>query len=150
MSTEQFNELHTRLVISGDPDKTATAIMVALKLNVTQRAGLGWVILRECEHRDRNESASVERSAFHGGTPADPSALKARLMLASFALGDGRRVLWGEATPEEHDQRIAMLTKIRDGIDATILRHMDAAAKVRAAGVSCLNDIDDLDMGVAA
>lgn len=65
----------------------------------------------------------------------------AEMLRTRIALGDGVEVEWGRATVEQHEQRVAMLQKIRDGISNTIERHMTAIRLIRQAGVSCLAEI---------
>src|SRR5690606_36081744 len=49
--------------------------------------------------------------------------LTQELLGSEFALGDGRTVTWGEATAEDHQQRIEMLTKSAGGTLQTAARH---------------------------
>jgi hypothetical protein len=67
--------------------------------------------------------------------------LTAELLGASFALGDGRTVTWGEATLDDHEQRIELLFGNVSGNLATIAVHERAAELLRSAGASCLNDM---------
>lgn len=63
------------------------------------------------------------------------------LLRKQFALGDGERVEWGRATVQQHEARIAYLTKMRDGIGATITEHRNAIALIQESGVECLDDV---------
>lgn len=63
------------------------------------------------------------------------------LLVQRFALGDGTSVEWGAATVDQHETRIAMLRRMRDGIDLTIDRHRSAIEAINEAGVSCLADL---------
>lgn len=58
-----------------------------------------------------------------------------------FALGDGRRVTWGEATKEEHLQRVAILERMRAGIEDTIERHKEAVRLLERTGARNLNEL---------
>jgi hypothetical protein len=70
--------------------------------------------------------------------PAPALDVFADLMSQPFRLGNGTSVLWGEATLEQHEQRIAMLTKTRDGLNRTIERHAEAVQLLRTSGAPCL------------
>ena len=147
-----FTELLERVGTVGEPETTAAAIVADLKLNARQREVLWPIVLEACELVDRNRVRRVEQSV-RLGVRSDPGGERAALMLESFALGDGRRVLWGAATIADHEERIAWLVKLADGIEATIDRHRETVATLRSAGVSCLNDLpsDEGDgAGVAA
>jgi hypothetical protein len=50
-------------------------------------------------------------------------------------------VRWGEATIADHRARVDYLTRKRDGIDATIRRHLDTIDTLTAAGVSSLEEL---------
>jgi hypothetical protein len=63
----------------------------------------------------------------------------AELLTVAFSLGDGRRVSWGEATLEDHRQRIEMLGKGIEGNVQTIRLHEYAATILRETGAACLN-----------
>jgi hypothetical protein len=67
--------------------------------------------------------------------------LTEELLGSIFALGDGRRVTWGEATRAEHEQRIDMLAKNANANAAAAARHMAAVSMIEEAGVERLADI---------
>lgn len=75
-------------------------------------------------------------------SPVDPLAPFRKLFGASFRLGDGNEVAWETATRQDHETRIAMLTKLRDGLDRTIERHWEAIRCIDGAGVTCLAEIE--------
>jgi len=62
------------------------------------------------------------------------------LLESRFALGDGRRPTWGEATAEEHNSRIQLLLRNTYGNLMTIARHTNALAAISAASTQCLNE----------
>lgn len=63
------------------------------------------------------------------------------LLLTTFALGDGRRVTWGDATIEQHEQRVAVLLRGAQGTIETAGRHTEAIRMIRDGGVTCLRDL---------
>jgi hypothetical protein len=67
--------------------------------------------------------------------------LTEELLGSIFALGDGRRVTWGEATRAEHEQRIDMLAKNANANAAAAARHVAAVSMIEEAGVERLADI---------
>lgn len=93
--------------------------------------------------------------AFHtacgrdsGSSPASALAcmtgdVRRGLAPSQFALGDGRRVTWGEATVSEHETRAEMLTGQAAGVAETAARHVAAVKMIREGGVSCLADLGD-------
>lgn len=62
----------------------------------------------------------------------------AELLGAEFALGDGRTVTWGKATPEQHVARIHLLAQNVRGNLVAIRRHEAALAAIAARGATCL------------
>ena len=47
------------------------------------------------------------------------------------------------ASVEEHDERTVYLGRKRDGIDATIAKHLEAIDLIEATpGATCLNDLE--------
>lgn len=91
---------------------------------------------------------SIVRRSRRNGRPAVDR--KALFLRASIALGDGTRITWGEATAEQHLQRIAMLEGQMAGVAVTAERHRIAVAAITEAGVSCLNDLPDVPAGLVA
>lgn len=111
------------------------------------------LIAREVEWTQRGIARLVEQqgmAAFRSrfaSTPLPPlpgvdDGLRA-LFRSTFHLGDGTSVTWGDATIEQHEQRIAFLSIQRDGITRTIDQHREAIRAIQAAGTSCLNDLQD-------
>lgn len=71
--------------------------------------------------------------------------LTAELLASSFALGDGRTVLWGQATIADHRQRVGMLVDQAAGTLHTAALHEEAIAVIKAHGATCLSDIREGD-----
>lgn len=67
----------------------------------------------------------------------------AELLSTGFALPDGRMVLWGEATVQDHEQRAAMLTRNVVANAEAAARHRRAVAELKAAGASTLRALTD-------
>ena len=65
----------------------------------------------------------------------------AALLTSTVAMPDGTRVPWGEATIAQHEARIDMLAKHAASELETATRHKAAVEAIRAAGVSCLNEL---------
>jgi hypothetical protein len=64
------------------------------------------------------------------------------LLGTKFALGDGTKVTWGEATVEQHRQYVVMLSGQVAGTVETAARHEAAIRLCEEAGVSCLGELD--------
>ena len=86
--------------------------------------------------------ASINRSI-------DPVVF-AGLLQSHFRLGDqaGTIVTWGMATVPQHEQRIARLQVHVRGIEETIDRHMVAIQLIEAEGVTCLNEVKAVSLGI--
>lgn len=107
------------------------------------------VILQEVRHVRRAETRRREAAAFrrvvsgsNGSTGTGPDD-RAALLEEKFALGDGRWVTWGEATVADHAERIAYLTKLRDGVQETIDRHQSVIDVLRTEGATRLSELTD-------
>jgi hypothetical protein len=137
----KFSDLHQDMYVEDDPAQTAERIVNALRLSSLQADILGTLIGDYCQQYERGRVRNVEAQATRSGKRVDPTGERRQLLDESFAVGDGRRVKWGEATVADHRARIEMLTKLRDGIDATLVRHMDAISQLEQAHARCLNDI---------
>lgn len=100
----------------------------------------------------RSDVRRVEQEAFaelfqkariKAATP-DPEFENYKVLFREkFALGDNTETLWATATIQQHVQRIEMLKKMRNGLDATIARHQTAIALIEKHGVTCLAEIDE-------
>lgn len=101
------------------------------------------VISREIVRLWRMDNHRVEQEWF---TPlkakmGKPASMSSELSSSPFAPGDGSRVTWGEATIDDHRQRVAMLKGQRSGLDRTIKRHEEAIVALEKSGARCLNDL---------
>jgi hypothetical protein len=65
----------------------------------------------------------------------------AELLETVFALGDGQRVTWGDATVDQHQQRIGMLMQNMYANAETAARHQAAVGMIEAAGVATLREV---------
>jgi hypothetical protein len=63
------------------------------------------------------------------------------LLGSEFALGDGRKVTWREATVEDHEQRVAMLQKNVVANAEAAARHLKAVEMIRENNVRCLGQL---------
>jgi hypothetical protein len=70
----------------------------------------------------------------------------AELLGSDFALADGTRVTWGEATVEQHEERAAMFQRNAVANAEGAARHLHALEALKFAGRETLNDL----VGVAA
>lgn len=63
------------------------------------------------------------------------------LLESRFALGDGTDTTWGEATVQQHEMRVEMLTRNAAGIADTAARHLAAIEMIKESDASCLADL---------
>lgn len=138
----------------GDPRDLAATLLSRLK-----RADLIGLLAEEIAHAQRSLVRSVERDTFRQAFTATTRAQKQSpattdeafraLFDCTFKIGDGSQATWAEATEEQHLARIAMLEKLRAGLDATIDRHREAVRLIRSHGVACLAQIPAEDKAAA-
>jgi hypothetical protein len=136
----------------GDPEVLARSL-----LKKYPGASLVSLIVREISLVQRSMVRDTEKSAFsslfNGGGGADvpdvDMSIFKRLFEKCFSLGDGTVVSWGDATLAQHQMRITMLVKQRQGLDDTIERHRRAVEIIVAAGVSRLNEVSDVAKAAA-
>lgn len=129
---------------SGDPYFLAGQV-----LSKVTKADLLDLVAEEVKHAQRSAARRAERQAFRSmvdrkprPVPAMPEDSPLRALFATgVSMGDGSRVEWGTMTVEQHEARIAMLAKMRGGIDSTIAQHTEAIRLITEAGVSCLAEL---------
>jgi len=138
--------------LEGTPDGDPHVIARSIRRRVPTEDILN-LIAREVEWTQRGLARLVEqegmasfRSRFSGQPlppmPGVDPSLRA-LFRSSFHLGDGSSVSWGDATVEQHEQRIAFLEKQLDGISRTVTKHREAIKVINEAGAMCLNDLGE-------
>jgi len=149
--------LRDKIVKALDPDPDVDAGLVAENLlGQVTKAELLPLLVDEVERVQRTRVRLVERRAFGqsvGGSAAVVSQ-RARPRLTEvygevFALYDGRRVSWGEATVEQHRERVERLRIQRQGLTRTIERHEEAIRTCEEHGVDRLLDVPGLAESVA-
>ena len=64
-----------------------------------------------------------------------------KLLSQPIRMPDGTRTTWGEATVEQHRQRLEMFEKNAIANTEGAVRHALALEKLHVAGVTCLNEI---------
>lgn len=139
----------------GTDEEAALELLRQVGVKATAADFLCPLVADRIAHRRRDVVRGAEYRAFGGSTRRelaeviDSRSDRKRLLDASFALGDGRFVRWGEATVADHAARIDLLAAQRAGLDATIQRHREAIAAIQNAGVSCLDDIEAHEMADA-
>lgn len=135
--------------LDENPDAESLELARAI-LDDNDRDVLITALVEEIEKVRRNRVRGVERTAFaqffKSAQPIDnpPEVLTElrRVFSERFSLGGGIDVLWGKATIEQHRLRIAMLTRLRSGIDQTIERHVEAIRLIEAHNATCLDEIE--------
>jgi hypothetical protein len=140
-------ELLSSYVAAFDDDGEAVAAMLRdLKCNQRAIVALSPILTQCAQHARRIGTQRIEgraRRAFRRGLGVTHDVIAARKSLLDefFALGDGRTVRWGEASVDDHRERIAMLRRNVSGIEATIELHEDAIAQIEAHGAACLDEV---------
>ena len=127
--------------VTGDADLDAKTIIDLLEVPAKWAEVFFPLLKIECRRRYRALVSAAEHSNEKAKHPT-PGDDRSAYLNKRFAVGDGRYVLWGEATIEDHRSRIAMLTSLRNGIDDTIDRHNQAVKILITAKATCLNDIE--------
>jgi hypothetical protein len=130
----------------GDPMELA-----GMFYETAEKTTLIQLLAGEIQNIQREMVKELERAAFSeelfrrfpegvAFKMPEPSERFAKLMENKFAMGDGRVVAWGKATIKEHQMRIEMLKKQRDGIDETIRFHEKAIEIIESANATCLDE----------
>ena len=135
-------------------DNDESSFVVAKNLiKACTKAELIPVLVNEIDRQRRMKCLNIERSYFVTlseacklGVPGTIESIRLKsagelreLLESRFALGNGERVTWGEATIPQHLMRISMLEKKVAGINQTIGHHQEAIEMIKAAGSDCLN-----------
>lgn len=72
----------------------------------------------------------------------DPISVRRKLSAETFALPNGTRVAWLDATAADHRARARWQMKLAGACSADADRHLAAALAIEAAGASCLREIE--------
>lgn len=110
------------------------------------------LVAEEIDHIRRMKARVAEAEAFRSFRPSiKPGRVERKQHInagafravigSTFKVGNGVEVSWGQATIEQHEQRVAMLERMRNGLDDTIRNHKATIAAMRDAGVNCLDDL---------
>lgn len=155
--SETIYKVVRKLVQNHSPEEAAD-----LALQGLTKAQLVEFVRPEVERLARSMARAnvrrTEEQAFPSSPVSDsesrepegrPAAIK-ELMEKGFLLPDGDYVLWGEASPEQHEARAGWLHGQAAALVETARRHEHAARLIRNAGVSCLNDLGTAAAEVAA
>lgn len=146
--------------VERQPYGDTEAIASAIYKDCTKR-DLFPLLVDEVRHRQRAAGRAIEEKQIEAFlekhrasgtlTPIVPAADESVAFLFStldqtFRLGDGTPpVSWGAATLDQHRQRAALLTRMRNGLNASIGRHEAAIDLLERTGVACLNDVADTE-----
>ena len=137
------------VAVESDPNGDPLVLAGSVLSKVTKADLLG-LVATEIRIAQRTAVRNAERQVFRalfdnkprGSRPVPPPSLR-RLFKTPFAIGDGSRVNWLDATVEQHEERIARLAEMRNGLDRTIAQHVEAVRLIKEAGVSCLAELPD-------
>lgn len=149
MSTITVADEIEAMIMSGTIDPRASH---AALVHMAER----W-LADQHRRRMRAEARHVETAATHRTrataiTHERVTALAARiverttqdwgqLLDKAFALADGTRVTWGEATVEQHEARADMLKIMAAGDLETAALHMSAVRDIRAGNAETLGEV---------
>lgn len=149
--------------VLGTTPKSQLAAYVR-PLVLKEARGLARELSREVEHRafgsggghatcdtetslrpESDQATDDDHEAFvaSGRTNGD---YRRRLVATTFALLDGTLVPWGEATAAQHLERAAFQHQHAHQSTRDARRHEWAAATIEEYGVTCLNEIDALEI----
>ena len=140
------------LIASGDPEAAVDAPFDVL-IECARR-----YLIAEMRARDRASVRAKERRARVNVSDVDASLLArmqdaardysdravrwtVELLDASFALPDGTRVSWADATTQQHAERAASLENQAASVVETAALHREAIAAIRGAGVTTLREV---------
>lgn len=159
LEAPQTLTMMVRRLVVGSPELTDDSITTLALEECARQPWLFMELLRplvraEVVMHRRQQTARHERAVFTGEA-ADPIAARRVLALDPLYVPGRARVTWGNATIQDHLARIAYLEAQVEGTVAAIDRHRLAIAEIKAAGVSCLNELaigndDDLSQPIEA
>lgn len=150
---------------TGDPEIMARKVVAT----VTEPDAYFWLVRHAIIRQMRSFVEGVERAAFAGTFSAKPSVAttattqgaagdgeanvaehaRAKLLSQRFYINDERGyVLWGEATEQDHLDRVEYLKSLRSGIDQSIGRHQKAIALLHQFGANSLGEISDVEINL--
>ncbi len=149
MSTDTAVSLRDFIGV-GDADEIAVAFLDALDADELRRELLPYVRYRAMVML-RRDVRVAEHEVFGTGTgSATGAAIRANLMERralligkTFALRDGTRVAWTDATPEQHRERAAIQRELAGHCIVDAKRHEEAAKVIEEFGVSCLAEVPE-------
>ena len=128
------------------PGDAAAKILNDLSVTEPAFSILMPVVVNAVRILNRAEVRTLERTAHGINLPDNAPAntqhdARMALMDKTFLTRTWGPVEWGKATVAQHQERIAILTRIRKGVDTTIRLHRDAIAAITANGCSCLDEV---------
>jgi len=142
-----------RKTIEDNPGSDALGLAEQI-LDTLERGELIELLTHEIAHRQRENVRDIEHQAFKdffavAGEKSQDVQIEGslnfkKLFSSSFSLGNGEKIDFATATIEQHQQRIAMLTKLREGLDRTIEIHRKSIQLIEENGVGCLAEIERL------
>lgn len=154
MTTVAMSNIKIRDAANAAPSEDPKVIAEDLLHNVLTSDDVIDILAEHVMHYQRLHVLSCEKRVFQSffktntslsttvrSSVADIAFQLSGLFDKEMKLGDGTSVTWGKATIEQHEQRIAVLEKIRDGIDDTISRHREAISILQKAKAKCLEEI---------
>ena len=135
----------------GDDEAVAAAVLDHLAVDGVARDELLPVVKNDVQWWRRKRVLKIERdgettqkpdSKLAASTAASNPLLRDKLLKQSFAIGDGRMVMWGEATVADHIARVQFLSAMVDGLRETAGKHQLAVSLIEnTPRAKCLNDV---------
>lgn len=133
-------EAHEEIKVDRE---AAAAILLQLKVNRQAAIVLLPIVTEAVGAERRRLVAQKEQVAFSGR--AKGKDIRELLVEETFAVGNGRRVAWLDATVDDHEERIVYQQKLIGSIATDIDRHKLAIKLIRNAGVTCLRELPQED-----
>lgn len=138
-----IHETLRKLVNEGmTPDQAADAALNrARKIDLV--AYVRPLVVMKARQLQRGNTRTIEHEVdARIADGEDPLSVRRKLSQSHFSLPDSTYVEWLGATAEQHLARAGWLRLQADTTVATAERHEAAAAAIRAAGVTCLRDLE--------
>lgn len=133
---------------SGDTDEQIiAAVLTRDDLPQLVKETLAWriTVMRRAHTRSIETKVFAELKKLEKPTRQDRAEVRRMLATSGFQLPapGARWVSWLDATADEHGARSGWLTGQSDALLETAARHLEAAADIRRAKVTCLRDLDE-------
>lgn len=137
-----YAALRGRVESGDDPEAAADAVLWTMR-KADLAAIVRPLLVNEARRSQRANVRQIEAEAFRRiADGEDPVSVRRKLSETTFVLPSGEYVSWLDATVDQHLARAGWQRSLASACTTDAERHESAAESIRAAGVSCLRDLE--------